>query len=162
MQRATACAGFVFVWAVILAAAPADAQHDPITGDLPSGGGFGLIVWGGGGAHAFEAAAESRGCELTSLWATQDGAFVAYVLRRPGLRQCRLLRGRRHSSRVQRGPITGLIPSETGNAPLTVGDGGFGAAAGHWPLARSGWLFGAAWPAALFDSTAPSSNKPVD
>lgn len=27
------------------------------------------------------------------------------------------------------GPITGLIPRDVGNAPLTVGDGGFGAAA---------------------------------
>jgi hypothetical protein len=26
------------------------------------------------------------------------------------------------------GPITGLIPRDLGNAPLTVGDGGFGAA----------------------------------
>ncbi|MBM4436063.1 MAG: hypothetical protein FJ029_02250 [Actinobacteria bacterium] len=31
------------------------------------------------------------------------------------------------------GPITGLIPRDTGNAPLTVGDGGFGAATGHCP-----------------------------
>ncbi|MGH2630389.1 MAG: hypothetical protein ACRDHI_07510 [Actinomycetota bacterium] len=27
------------------------------------------------------------------------------------------------------GPITGLIPRDVGNAPLSVGDGGFGAAA---------------------------------
>jgi hypothetical protein len=27
------------------------------------------------------------------------------------------------------GPITGLIPRDVGNAPLTVGDGGFGAPA---------------------------------
>jgi hypothetical protein len=27
------------------------------------------------------------------------------------------------------GPITGLIPRDVGNAPLTIGDGGFGAAA---------------------------------
>lgn len=26
------------------------------------------------------------------------------------------------------GPITGLIPRDVGNAPLTIGDGGFGAA----------------------------------
>lgn len=31
------------------------------------------------------------------------------------------------------GPIRGLIPRDVGNAPLTVGDGGFGAAAGHCP-----------------------------
>ena len=31
------------------------------------------------------------------------------------------------------GPITGLIPRDVGNAPLTVGDGGFGAATGHCP-----------------------------
>ena len=31
------------------------------------------------------------------------------------------------------GPITGLIPRDVGNAPLTAGDGGFGAATGHCP-----------------------------
>ncbi len=31
------------------------------------------------------------------------------------------------------GPITGLIPRDVGNAPLTVGDGGFGAATGNCP-----------------------------
>lgn len=31
------------------------------------------------------------------------------------------------------GPIVGLIVRDTGNSPLTVGDGGFGAAAGHCP-----------------------------
>ena len=31
------------------------------------------------------------------------------------------------------GPITGVIPIETGSAPLTVGDGGFGAATGNCP-----------------------------
>jgi hypothetical protein len=31
------------------------------------------------------------------------------------------------------GPIAGLIPRDTGNAPLTIGDGGFGATAGHCP-----------------------------
>lgn len=31
------------------------------------------------------------------------------------------------------GPIAGLIPRDTGNAPLTIGDGGFGAATGHCP-----------------------------
>ena len=31
------------------------------------------------------------------------------------------------------GPITGLIPRDTGKAPLTGGDGGFGATNGHTP-----------------------------
>ncbi|MDA1348273.1 MAG: hypothetical protein O3A47_05325 [Chloroflexi bacterium] len=31
------------------------------------------------------------------------------------------------------GPITGLIPRDTGSSPLTFGDGGFGAADGHCP-----------------------------
>ncbi len=31
------------------------------------------------------------------------------------------------------GPITGLIPRDVGNAPLTVGDGGSGAATGNCP-----------------------------
>lgn len=32
------------------------------------------------------------------------------------------------ASAANGGPITGLIPRDVGNAPLTVGDGGFGAA----------------------------------
>ena len=31
------------------------------------------------------------------------------------------------------GPIAGLIPRDTGNSPLTVGDGGFGATNGNCP-----------------------------
>ena len=31
------------------------------------------------------------------------------------------------------GPIDGLIPRDTGNSPLTRGDGGFGATNGHCP-----------------------------
>lgn len=31
------------------------------------------------------------------------------------------------------GPIAGLIPRDTGTAPLTAGDGGFGATDGHCP-----------------------------
>ena len=31
------------------------------------------------------------------------------------------------------GPIEGLIPRDTGKAPLTGGDGGFGATNGHTP-----------------------------
>ena len=31
------------------------------------------------------------------------------------------------------GPITGLIPRDTGSAPLGFGDGGFGAATGNCP-----------------------------
>ena len=31
------------------------------------------------------------------------------------------------------GPIAGVIPITVGNSPLSVGDGGFGATAGHCP-----------------------------
>lgn len=31
------------------------------------------------------------------------------------------------------GPIQGIIPRDVGNAPLSFGDGGFGATAGHCP-----------------------------
>ena len=31
------------------------------------------------------------------------------------------------------GPVRGLIPRDVGNAPVTVGNGGFAAAAGHCP-----------------------------
>lgn len=34
------------------------------------------------------------------------------------------------ANRAQGAPITGLIPRDVGNAPLTIGDGGFGAPLG--------------------------------
>ena len=34
------------------------------------------------------------------------------------------------ANRTQGAPITGLIPRDVGNAPLTIGDGGFGAPVG--------------------------------
>jgi hypothetical protein len=34
------------------------------------------------------------------------------------------------ANRAQGGPITGLIPRDLGNAPLTLGDGGFNAPVG--------------------------------
>jgi len=37
------------------------------------------------------------------------------------------------ANRAQGAPITGLIPRDVGNAPLTVGDGGFSAPVGCSP-----------------------------
>ena len=37
------------------------------------------------------------------------------------------------ASTTNGGPITGLIPRDVGSAPLTSGDGGFGATDGHCP-----------------------------
>ena len=50
-----------------------------ITGEVPSQGGFGLIVWGGGTLAGLETATLSQGCRLSVVWATlPTGGFVSY------------------------------------------------------------------------------------
>ncbi|MBX7110735.1 MAG: SH3 domain-containing protein [Dehalococcoidia bacterium] len=67
-------------------ALPAPPGSPAISGDLPAAGGFGLVVWGGGGADALVAAAQSRGCDATSVW-TNDaaGQFVSYIAGAPAI-----------------------------------------------------------------------------
>jgi D-alanyl-D-alanine carboxypeptidase len=46
---------------------------------VPSGGGFGLIVWGGGTVGGIETAALTQDCLLSSVWASRpSGGFVGY------------------------------------------------------------------------------------
>ena len=69
-----------------LAALPrtADAQAGQITGQVPSQGGFGLVVWGGGMPSDLLAAASARGCELRATWATNaQGQFVGLIFGAP-------------------------------------------------------------------------------
>lgn len=50
-----------------------------ITGEVPSNGGLGLVVWGGGTVAGLENAAAMRNCRLTAVWASRpDGGFVSY------------------------------------------------------------------------------------
>lgn len=67
-------------------APPASPGSPTIAGDLPAAGGFGLVIWGGGGADALVGAAQSRGCDATSVW-TNDaaGQFVSYIAGAPAI-----------------------------------------------------------------------------
>ncbi|MCK9494594.1 MAG: D-alanyl-D-alanine carboxypeptidase [Dehalococcoidia bacterium] len=50
-----------------------------ITGQVPSNGGFGLVVWGGGTIAGLETTALAEDCVLTAVWASRpDGGFVSY------------------------------------------------------------------------------------
>lgn len=49
------------------------------TGEVPSSGGLGLVVWGGGTVAGLETTALAQGCQLKSIWASKpDGGFVSY------------------------------------------------------------------------------------
>ena len=54
-----------------------------ITGDVPSSGGFALVVWTGGPATELRAAAQARGCALRSAWVTRAGGLLGYVFGAP-------------------------------------------------------------------------------
>ena len=50
-----------------------------ITGEVPSNGGLGLIVWGGGTMAGLETATLAQDCRLSSVWASRPGGgFVSY------------------------------------------------------------------------------------
>ncbi|MGE3961618.1 MAG: D-alanyl-D-alanine carboxypeptidase family protein [Dehalococcoidia bacterium] len=50
-----------------------------LTGDVPSNGGIGLVVWGGGTVAGLENTALAEDCRLTAVWASRpDGGFVSY------------------------------------------------------------------------------------
>jgi len=50
-----------------------------LTGEVPSNGGLGLVVWGGGTIAGLETTALAQGCQLESVWASKpDGGFVSY------------------------------------------------------------------------------------
>lgn len=62
---------------------PAQAQVGGITGSVPSSGGVGIVVWGGGTVDALESAAAAEGCELRSIYATVGGRYVGFVIGAP-------------------------------------------------------------------------------
>jgi D-alanyl-D-alanine carboxypeptidase len=50
-----------------------------ITGDVPSNGGLGLVVWGGGTASGLATATLAQNCVLKAIWASRpEGGFVSY------------------------------------------------------------------------------------
>ena len=66
---------------VLLLRAPATAvaQEGALAGELATGGGFSLAVWGGGHADDLLDAATARGCGARSFWATRaGGGLVGY------------------------------------------------------------------------------------
>ncbi len=77
----------VLLVVVVLAA----AQHGTafaqgageIGGSLPQGGGFAIVVWGGGTPAALVQAATAKGCSPASVWVTAQGQFVPYVVGAP-------------------------------------------------------------------------------
>lgn len=60
-------------------APPAASVSGTIRGSLPTGGGPGLVVWGGGPVQSVATAASSGGCLLRSVWSTVGGAYVSYT-----------------------------------------------------------------------------------
>ena len=61
------------------------APAGELIGEVPAGGGFGLIVFSPGGPpQRLAGATRSRGCELTSVWTTRsDGSFVGFIFGAP-------------------------------------------------------------------------------
>ncbi len=73
---------------IALAPAPAITYAQAlgtIEGSLPSGGGFALIVWGGGSAGSLIDTARSQGCLATAGWIAIDGTLIGYIHGAPDL-----------------------------------------------------------------------------
>ena len=51
-----------------------------LTGFVPSAGGAGLVIWGGGSLSGIDNAATAKGCRLSAIWTSRpDGEMVAYL-----------------------------------------------------------------------------------
>ena len=91
MARHTAGAALALAMLVAagLVASPAAAQQPlaagQIAGDVPAGGGYALVGWGGGTVEQLAQAASARGCAVRSLWVTEGGRFLGYVPGAPAL-----------------------------------------------------------------------------
>ena len=62
---------------------PVAAQTEQISGDVPAGGGFGLVVWSGGNVNAIPNAALQRQCTAVSVFATQAGQLTGFIFGAP-------------------------------------------------------------------------------
>ena len=70
--------------ACVASGAAASSCQPGLAGTLPAGGGFGLVLWGGGTAQGVANAAAVDGCNLRSVWATRPGGgFVGYIYGAP-------------------------------------------------------------------------------
>ena len=61
----------VLLAAALMSARPperASATPDALTGNLPTSGGFGLAVWGGGSLSALTGSAAGGGCTALAVW----------------------------------------------------------------------------------------------
>lgn len=65
--------------------APGPLVTPTLTGTVPTGGGFGLAVWGGGPIDRIPPAAGPLGCSVRAIWQTWNGEFVGYVYGAPGI-----------------------------------------------------------------------------
>lgn len=67
-------------------APPPPAASPTLTGDLPTSGGFGLVVWGGGPADTLVNSARGRGCDTSSVWTNNGvGEFISYIAGAPAI-----------------------------------------------------------------------------
>ena len=66
---------------VIWGAPPSTSIGAFTAGELPRGGGFGIMVYGGGAANTVVFASTSGGCSSPALtfWASEGGRFIQYV-----------------------------------------------------------------------------------
>lgn len=121
------------VTATPAAGAPLPTGDTGIIGDLPNGGGLGLIVFGGGTVDSLTAAAVSRGCSPVSVWANRTGGGLIGVI--PGAPAAV---NREWDTQFAGGPIPAASPL------IVVCRGGAAAAAtsGTTPGASSGTTSG--------------------
>lgn len=66
----------------------AAAASGEISGSLPTTGGIGLAVWGGGSVDVFQTAASARGCSVSAAWVTSASStsgFIGYVRGAPAV-----------------------------------------------------------------------------
>jgi hypothetical protein len=84
LSRVTAI--MLVLLATVATSRPVAAAPGEIAGSLPTGGGFGLVVWGGGTVETLLAAAAAQGCAVASTWATDANAgLVGHVPGAPAL-----------------------------------------------------------------------------
>lgn len=74
--------GLFTLLALVLASQPARAQEPQLAGDIPDSG-VALVLWGGGPVTDLLTAARGEGCSVRSLWASEAGSLIGYVVGAP-------------------------------------------------------------------------------
>lgn len=141
-----------------------------ISGSIPSQGGFGLIVWGGGKVEGLQTATLAQNCNLSSVWANRPtGGLVGYRFGAPAFVNAAwtstvsamiangtplLIVCDRPGSAIN---VTSVpLPRPTGNAPQLVGS-----QAAPIPNARAAVVIDEASGAVLFDYNAHTTLAPA-